>query len=236
MHADLELQRRQYLKERYTDIQKRILQALNRTDKRAVRLVAVSKRQHPDDIRILYELGQRDFAESYLQEAIPKIEALNDLDIVWHFIGPVQSNKTRLIATAFDWVHSVSREKIAQRLATQRQPDQDPLNICIQVNISRESIKSGLDPEMVDHLSSYIQELDGPLRLRGIMAIPENQDDPKLIIQRFREMRHIFNKARENGLPMDMLSMGMSNDFEQAIMCGANMIRIGTALFGRRDR
>lgn len=197
----------------------------------AVGLLAVSKTKPVSALREAYASGQRDFGENYLQEALDKQAELGDLDITWHFIGPIQSNKTKAIAAHFDWVHSVDRLKIAERLSAQRPEGLPPLNICLQVNISGEATKSGCLPEELPGLASAIQALPG-LRLRGLMAIPEPQDDPARQREPFAQLREL--QASLN-LPLDTLSMGMSHDLEAAIAEGATWVRIGTALFGARD-
>lgn len=197
----------------------------------AVGLLAVSKTKPVSALREAYASGQRDFGENYLQEALDKQAELGDLDITWHFIGPIQSNKTKAIAAHFDWVHSVDRLKIAERLSAQRPEGLPPLNICLQVNISGEATKSGCLPEELPGLASAIQALPG-LRLRGLMAIPGPQDDPARQREPFAQLREL--QASLN-LPLDTLSMGMSHDLEAAIAEGATWVRIGTALFGARD-
>lgn len=197
----------------------------------AVGLLAVSKTKPVSALREAYASGQRDFGENYLQEALDKQSELGDLDITWHFIGPIQSNKTKAIAAHFDWVHSVDRLKIAERLSAQRPEGLPPLNICLQVNISGEATKSGCLPAELPGLASAIQALPG-LRLRGLMAIPEPQDDPARQREPFAQLREL--QASLN-LPLDTLSMGMSHDLEAAIAEGATWVRIGTALFGARD-
>jgi pyridoxal phosphate enzyme (YggS family) len=195
-----------------------------------VRLLAVSKTQPADAIRRASDAGQRDFGENYLQEALEKQADLSDLSLTWHFIGPIQSNKTKAIAEHFDWVHSVDRLKVAQRLSDQRPDSLPPLNVCLQVNVSGEASKSGCEPQDVLKLAHAIAALPR-LRLRGLMAIPEPTTDPI-------EQRAAFARLRklqgELDLPLDTLSMGMSQDLEAAIAEGATWVRVGTALFGAR--
>jgi pyridoxal phosphate enzyme (YggS family) len=195
-----------------------------------VRLVAVSKRQPATAIRALAALGQRDFGESYIQEAIGKQEALSDLDICWHFVGPVQSNKTRLIASHFDWLHSLDRLRIARRLNDQRPDECPPLNVFIQVNVSGEDSKSGCTPAELPGLVAALAELPR-LQLRGLMCLPEKSTGPRLP-QQFALLRQLAGQH----LPPDqrLLSMGMSADLEIAIAEGADIIRVGTDLFGPR--
>lgn len=200
----------------------------------SVSLLAVSKRHSVDSIRAAAACGQTDFGENYLQEAESKILELADLSLNWHFIGPIQSNKTRGIAAAFDWVHSVDRSKIAQRLSDQRPQDKEPLNICVQVNVSREESKSGVDFKEVAELCANIDGLPS-LRLRGLMAIPaalETYDEQRAC---FQQLATLFKSLQEKHRDMDTLSMGMSNDFPAAIAEGSTMVRLGTAIFGPRD-
>jgi hypothetical protein len=200
-------------------------------------LVAVSKTFPAASIRDAFAAGQRVFGESYVQEALPKLEQLADLPLEWHFIGPLQSNKTRLIAARFDWVHSLEREKIAQRLSQQRPEGLPPLNVCIQVNISGEASKRGVAPKAALALALAIAALPN-LRLRGFMAIPEPNHDAALQRSRFRQMAELLRAARADsglsGLALDTLSMGMSDDLEAAILEGATLVRVGTAIFGAR--
>jgi pyridoxal phosphate enzyme (YggS family) len=205
-------------------------QAANR-EKSAVGLLAVSKTKPAEAIREAFSAGLRDFGENYLQEALEKQQQLNDLPLVWHFIGPIQSNKTRPIAEHFDWVHSVDRLKIAERLSAQRPAGLPALNICLQVNVSAEDSKSGCSPDEIYTLAHAVTQLPN-LRLRGLMAIPEPTDDPVLQREAFAKLRRLQETLN---LPLDTLSMGMSHDLEAAIAEGATWVRIGTALFGARD-
>ncbi len=199
-------------------------------DPDGVLLLAVSKTQPAEAIREASEAGLRHFGENYLQEALEKQAKLADLPLVWHFIGPIQSNKTKLIAEHFDWVHSVDRLKIAQRLSDQRPEHLAPLNLCLQVNVSGEASKSGCEPQDVHELAQAISALPR-LRLRGLMAIPEPTDDPAEQRAAFARLRKLQTELRLN---LDTLSMGMSQDLEAAIAEGATWVRIGTALFGAR--
>jgi pyridoxal phosphate enzyme (YggS family) len=201
----------------------------------AVQLVAVSKTFPPDAIRALAGSGQRDFGENYAQEALAKIRTLSDLPLVWHFIGPLQSNKTRAIAESFHWVHSLDRGKIAERLSEARPAHLPPLQVCIEVNVSGEASKSGVAPEAVAALAAQVSALPR-LALRGLMAIPEPAPDAQLQRRRFRVLRELKDALERGGLPMDTLSMGMSADMEAAIAEGATMVRVGTAIFGARTR
>lgn len=196
-------------------------------------LLAVSKTHPAAVLRAAHEAGQRAFGESYLQEALQKIEQLADLDLEWHFIGPIQSNKTKDIARHFDWVHGVDREKVARRLSEQRPADAAPLNVCIQVNASGETSKSGVTPDQVETLAHKVAALPG-LRLRGLMTIPAPQPDFEAQRRPFRQVRLIRDRLVQTGLELDTLSMGMSGDLEAAIAEGATLVRVGTAIFGAR--
>lgn len=205
-------------------------QAVGR-DPASVQLLAVSKTKPASAIREIHAAGVRDFGENYLQEALTKQQALSDLPLIWHFIGPIQSNKTKAIAEHFDWVHSVDRLKIAQRLSEQRPAGLAPLNICLQVNVSGEDSKSGCTPTDLPALAKAVAALPN-LRLRGLMAIPEPTEDRATQEAAFASLR----KLQEGlGFGLDTLSMGMSHDLEAAIAQGATWVRIGTALFGARD-
>lgn len=195
-----------------------------------VHLLAVSKTQSAEAIRQASAAGQRDFGENYLQEALEKQADLQDLPLTWHFIGPIQSNKTKPIAEHFDWVHSVDRLKIAQRLSDQRPLELPPINVCLQVNVSGEASKSGCEPHEVPELAHAIAALPR-LRLRGLMAIPEPTDNPDEQRAAFARLRQLQS---ELDLGLDTLSMGMSQDLEAAIAEGATWVRIGTAVFGAR--
>ncbi|RYJ64233.1 YggS family pyridoxal phosphate-dependent enzyme [Pseudomonas songnenensis] len=205
-------------------------QAVDR-DPATVGLLAVSKTQPAAAIREAAAAGIRDFGENYLQEALDKQAELSDLPLAWHFIGPIQSNKTKSIAEHFDWVHSVDRLKIAQRLSDQRPTALPPLNICLQVNVSGEASKSGCAPEELPQLAQAVAAMPH-LRLRGLMCIPAPSEDPAEQRAAFALLRALRD---ELPLTLDTLSMGMSQDLEAAIAEGANWVRIGTALFGARD-
>ena len=198
----------------------------------SVRLLAVSKTRPVADLDAALAAGQRAFGESYLQEALPKIEEIGKR-AEWHFIGPLQANKTRAIASHFDWVHSVDRLKIARRLSEQRPPERPPLNLCLQVNISGEASKAGCLPDELPQLAAEVARLPG-LALRGLMTIPARETDPDRQRRPFRDLRLLFDSLTAGGLPLDTLSMGMSDDLEAAIAEGATMVRIGTAIFGPR--
>lgn len=199
----------------------------------SVRLVAVSKTFAAGAVSEAAAIGQQDFGENYVQEALEKLKNTADLSLIWHFIGPIQSNKTRLLAEHFDWVHTVDREKIARRLSEQRPESLEPLQVCIEVNISGETSKSGVAPAEVASLAGIIASLPR-LRLRGLMAIPKNTHDPALQRQAFARLRAVQASLQRDGMLLDTLSMGMSADLEAAIAEGATMVRVGTAIFGER--
>lgn len=208
--------------------------AANHRREDEVELIAVSKGVSPEQIDAAYQAGQRHFGESYVQEATAKMAALNSLSIVWHFIGPIQSNKTRDIARFFSWVHSVDRDKIAERLNDARPHASVPLNICLQVNISGEASKQGVAPNALQDLAQATR-LMPQLTLRGLMAIPKATPDIVLQRAQFRRLREMQETLNQTGYRLDTLSMGMSEDFEAAIAEGATMVRVGTAIFGRRQ-
>ena len=198
-----------------------------------IHLLAVSKTQTIDAIRAAISTGQRDFGENYVQEAVEKIRALPDLGLQWHFIGPLQSNKTRQIAEVFDWVHSIDRASIAERLSQARSPERAPMQVCVQVNISGEATKHGVTTTQLESLARHIQTLPR-LKLRGLMAIPEQVDDVAQQKAQFRQLKYLFDELNVQGFALDTLSMGMSHDLEAAIAEGATLIRVGTAIFGAR--
>jgi len=202
-------------------------------DPRDIVLVAVGKGFPAADIRAAHAAGQRDFGENQVQEALAKLAALGGRDLVWHFIGPLQSNKTRPVAERFDWVHSIDRSKVAERLAAQRPGRLPPLQVCVQVNVSGEASKSGVAPEEAPALAHAVAGLPR-LRLRGLMTIPEPTSDTALQRQRFETLRSLEERLVREGLALDTLSMGMSDDLEAAIEAGATMVRVGTAIFGPR--
>ena len=201
----------------------------------SVTLLAVSKTFGPDAVRAAHAAGQRAFGENYVQEALAKIDALADLrpQIQWHLIGPLQSNKTREVAEAFDWVHTVDRLKIAERLSAQRPAHRAPLSVCVQVNVSGESSKSGVAPAEVAALARAVAALPN-LRLRGLMSIPEPAEGLAAQREPHRRLRELFDTLRAEGLALDTLSMGMSADLEAAVLEGATLVRVGTAIFGAR--
>jgi len=225
----------QTIAERFTTIHERIrkTELENNRPAGSVRLLAVTKKKPVADIRAAFESGQSDFGENYLQDALPKIEALSPLPLCWHFIGRLQANKTRPVAGYFDWVHSLDRLRIAQRLSDQRPPNLKPLNVCIQVNLDNEDSKAGVPPEAVAELALAVQALPN-LQLRGLTALPRPETDPQKQRQAFRHLRELLETLAAEGLPLDTLSMGTSSDFEAAIAEGATIVRIGTTLFGPR--
>ena len=201
----------------------------------SVRLLAVSKTKPASQVEECYELGQRAFGENYLQDALDKITTLHHLsDIEWHFIGPLQSNKTRPVAEHFHWLETLDREKIARRLNDQRPKEMPPLNVLVQINISGEPQKSGVLPSEAAALASLINELPN-LKLRGLMCIPEASEDTDLLAQRFRDMQVLWQQLKSEYPDIDTLSMGMSADLELAVANGSTEVRIGTDIFGARD-
>lgn len=222
-------------------VKRRIAEAANGAGRNAesVTLLAVSKTFPADAVREAHAAGQRAFGENYVQEALAKIESLVDLrrDIEWHLIGPLQSNKTRPVAEAFDWVHSVDRLKIAERLAEQRPAMLPPLQLTLQVNVSGEATKSGVAPADVPALAQAVAALPAArVRLRGLMAIPEPQGDFAAQRAPHRQLRELLAALNAQGLALDTLSMGMSADLEAAVAEGATIVRVGSAIFGERTR
>ena len=202
-------------------------------DPSEVTLLAVSKTFDAEAVREAHAAGQMAFGENYVQEAVEKMARLTDLPLQWHCIGPVQSNKTRLVAEHFDWMHSIDRLKIAQRLSEQRPPNMPPLQVCIQVNIDGESSKSGIPPEQALEFAREVARLPH-LVLRGLMTIPEPTEHVPDQLAVHARARALFERLREAGLPLDTLSMGMTGDLEAAIASGSTMVRVGTAIFGQR--
>ena len=198
-----------------------------------IRLLAVSKTFPPERIREAALAGQITFGENYLQESLGKIAALRDLGLEWHYIGPLQSNKTRPVAEHFSWVHGIERLKIAERLSAGRGAARPPLQVCIQVNVSGEASKSGVSPGDTAALAHAVAGLPN-LRLRGLMAIPEPAEDMALARRPFAALRELQDALNRDGLELDTLSMGMSHDLEAAILEGATIVRVGTAIFGER--
>ena len=199
-----------------------------------VHLLAVSKTFPATAVREAYLAGQTAFGENYLQEALDKMSELRDLPLEWHFIGPIQSNKTRAIAENFAWVHSVDRSKIAERLSAQRPPQLPPLNVCLQVNVSGEESKSGVAPDEVGQLAHEVARLPH-LKLRGLMSIPSPAVDETAQRRPFAQMQTLLGQLNTQGMALDTLSMGMSHDYPAAILEGATIVRVGTAIFGSRN-
>ncbi|MCH8502761.1 MAG: YggS family pyridoxal phosphate-dependent enzyme [Ectothiorhodospiraceae bacterium] len=222
--------------ERLRQVRQRIRDAEHRYGRPegAVQLLAVSKTHPVAAILAALAAGQPAFGENYLQDALPKQEALADQPIQWHFIGPLQSNKTKLVATSFDWVHSLEREKIARRLNDQRPDHLPPLNVCLQVNVSGEASKAGVNPETVQELADAVAAYPR-LRLRGLMCIPAPADDEQSQRAPFRRLRELQQALLANGADLDTLSMGMSADLEAAVAEGSTLVRVGTDIFGARE-
>ena len=212
---------------------KQLEQKYNRTQG-SVQLLAVSKTRPIEDIYTALAEDQRSFGENYLQDALSKIENSSEQDMEWHFIGPIQSNKTRQIAENFHWVHTIDRLKIAQRLSDQRPTELKPLNVCIQVNVSSEESKSGVNLEETLPLAKQISALPN-LKLRGLMAIPVSSDNIEQQYKPFQALKKLKEEIQSQGIELDTLSMGMTNDMEAAIAEGSTIVRIGTAIFGARN-
>jgi pyridoxal phosphate enzyme (YggS family) len=202
-------------------------------DPNTVKLLAVSKKQPLERIHAAAALGQRDFGENIVQEALDKIRATAETGLTWHFIGHLQSNKTRVVAENFDWVHTIDKPKIARRLSDQRPAELGPLNVCLQVNVDAESSKSGVQVDRLSELATACADLPG-LRLRGLMCLPAIREGFAAQREPFAKLRQMAEALRQEGHPMDTLSMGMSADYRAAIFEGATIVRIGTALFGQR--
>jgi len=220
--------------DRLVQVRTRITQAAHAAgrDPANIKLLAVSKTHSIAELEAALAAGQTAFGESYLQDALPKIEHIGD-QAEWHFIGPIQSNKTRQIAVHFNWVHSVDRIKVAQRLSEQRPRELPPLNICLQVNTSGEAAKAGIPPADIQALAEAVSKLPH-LRLRGLMTIPAQDQDPARQRQPFRQLRSLFEQLNAGDFNLDTLSMGMSDDLEAAIAEGTTLVRVGTAIFGPR--
>ena len=214
-------------------VRRRISEALQ-GDSREVTLVAVSKSQPPEAIRAAFDAGCRHFGESYVQEALPKLATLRDLGVTWHFIGHLQGNKARDVSERFDWVHGVDRAKIATALGRARPAHLPPLDVCLQVNISREATKGGVAPEQALALAREIAAIPR-LRLRGLMGMASETGEVARQRRQFALLRRTYDELVAAGIALDTLSMGMSQDFEAALAEGATMVRIGTAIFGARN-
>jgi pyridoxal phosphate enzyme (YggS family) len=216
-------------------VRQRMVEACARygRDPKSVQLLAVSKTHGPDMVEAAYQAGQLAFGENYVQEAVEKITTLRHLPLQWHCIGPIQSNKTRQVAGNFDWIHTVDRLKIAQRLSEQRPASMAPLQVCIQVNVDGGPTKSGVEPDAAVSLAQAVRELPR-LQLRGLMCIPEPAPDFEAACALFKRARDLFLSLNAQGLALDTLSMGMSADLEAAIASGSTMVRVGSAIFGER--
>jgi pyridoxal phosphate enzyme (YggS family) len=225
----------QNLAQRLHEVRERMAQAARAAGRNAqsVTLLAVSKAQPPEALAAAADLGLRDFGESYLNEALAKIAALQDRDLTWHFVGRLQANKTRAIAENFAWVHALDRLKIAERLAAQRPFHAPPLNVCLQVNLGAEASKGGVAPEEAWPLAQAVAALPR-LKLRGLMCLPPPEADVARQRHWFGALRHLRDDLDARGAQLDTLSMGMSDDFEAAIAEGATLVRLGTVLFGPR--
>ena len=223
-----------------SDVTNRVEQAARdaKRNPSEILLLAVSKTRNVEDIRCAMDAGLTDFGENYVQEALEKISLLGKKNLQWHFIGPLQSNKTRVVAENFNWVQSVDRLKIAQRLSEQRPTELGPLNICLQVNIDNEASKSGFTRDEV--LSAVLEVVNLPnLRLRGLMAIPQSQptlEKQKIAFYALHNLRDQINQSLDNSKKLDTLSMGMSGDLEAAISQGSTIVRVGTDIFGKREK
>ncbi len=228
------------LEERLAAVRERLESACRKAgrDPGEVRLLAVSKTFPARAVELAAAQGQGAFGENYVQEGVEKIAWFRDnrpeLRLEWHFIGPLQSNKTRLVAENFDWVQSLNRMKVAERLSAQRPAGLPPLNVLVEVNVDGEATKSGIAPEEALAFAREVSRLPA-LRLRGFMAIPAPETDPVRQAEPFRRMRRLFEEARSEGLAVDTLSMGMSGDFEAAVREGSTMVRVGSAIFGARS-
>jgi hypothetical protein len=221
--------------ERLNRVRQRIAESARASGRPAdeVALLAVSKTKPASDVLLAYAAGQRAFGENYLQDALPKIQALRKPDIEWHFIGRIQSNKTADISRHFSWVHGLDRLKHAERLSAQRPADLPPLQVCLQVNLSGEASKGGVEPDNLPDLASAVARLP-KLRLRGLMTMPDPKSDAATQRAAFAQLRELLEDLRTRGLELDTLSMGMSADMEAAIAEGSTMVRIGTDIFGAR--
>jgi len=223
------------LAEKLTSVKARIALAAKNAGRapESIRLIAVSKTKPTEDVRLAIESGQRDFGENYLQDALKKIQEIQTKDVVWHFIGPIQSNKTRNIAESFDWVQTLDREKIARRLNDQRPVDMSPLNVCIQINLDDEDSKSGIGLPHALTLGNIVEALPN-LRLRGLMFIPAPQTSSTARLETCQRAQALFQDFKQAFPDCDTLSLGMSADLEEAVAAGSTMVRIGTDIFGKR--
>jgi hypothetical protein len=203
--------------------------------KNSVTLIAVSKTKSVEDIRKAYEAGQKDFGENYIQESISKILELRDLKIKWHFIGNIQSNKSKLIAENYDWIHSIDKISTLEKISNYRKNLKENLNVCIQVNLDEEETKSGISVSEVEGFMKEASEFEG-VNIRGLMAIPMHKDNYELQYKTFIKIKKLFNNLVNKGYKLDTLSIGMSADYNAAIAAGSTIVRIGTAIFGERRK
>ena len=224
-----------YIAENINFVEQRILAAEHKYGRRkgSVKLLVVSKSQSIEAIQRVAAAGLTRFGENYLQEAMSKINMLEHAGVTWDFIGPIQSNKTKILAQRFDWIHSLDRAKTAQRLSDSRPANKEPINVCIQVNISNENSKSGILPQNAKDFADFVVQLPG-LRLRGLMTVPAIQVDFKQQVRVYNKLWLLFEKLKASGLNLDTLSMGMSNDLEAAIAEGSTIVRVGSAIFSAR--
>ena len=225
------------IKKNILEVKKNISKTLldfNRAED-SVTLMAVSKKQSTASIREAYKAGQKDFGENYLQESISKIQELRDLEIVWHYIGSIQSNKSKLVAENYDWIHSVAKIATLKKINNYRDSNKEKINICIQVNIDSEETKSGIH---ISEVEDFIKECSSmsQINIRGLMAIPKFQKDNDLKNSAFKKIKRLFDDLVKKGYKLDTLSIGMSADYEEAIGSGSTIVRIGTAIFGEREK
>tara|TARA_B110000008_G_C16805813_1_gene498638 strand:+ start:30 stop:716 length:687 start_codon:yes stop_codon:yes gene_type:complete len=225
------------VKKNIIEIRKNILnlELSSNREKNSVTLMAVSKTKTSEDIRKAYEAGQKDFGENYLQESISKMKDLSDLDIIWHYIGKIQSNKSKLIAENYNWVHSIDKISTLQKISNYRKKYTNKINICIQVNIDNEESKSGINIEDVEDFIKEAYNFDG-IHIRGLMAIPINSEKYESQYKTFLRIKNIFDSLINKGYKLDTLSIGMSSDYNAAIAAGSTIVRIGTSIFGERKR
>ena len=225
------------VKKNIIEIRKNILnlELSSNREKNSVTLMAVSKTKTSEDIRKAYEAGQKDFGENYLQESISKMKDLSDLDIIWHYIGKIQSNKSKLIAENYNWVHSIDKISTLQKISNYRKKYTNKINICIQVNIDNEESKSGINIENVEDFIKEAYNFDG-IHIRGLMAIPINSEKYESQYKTFLRIKNIFDSLINKGYKLDTLSIGMSSDYNAAIAAGSTIVRIGTSIFGERKR
>ena len=211
------------------------LELISNREKNSVILMAVSKMQDSEKIREAYGSGQKNFGENYLQESLGKISELSDLDIIWHYIGKIQSNKSKLIAENYDWIHSVDKISTLKKISDHRKDSQDKINVCIQVNLDNEETKSGIAIEKVESFINEAVNFDG-INLRGLMAIPMYEKEYELQYATFMKIKILFDSLVNKGYKLDTLSIGMSSDYSAAVAAGSTIVRIGTSIFGERKK